>query len=462
MKTRLLIIIGIITIVSAGSFVILFQTQLTNSNETHLSSLLKGDSLCFDSFDEEPVEICYSLDELETYSCSISLLEYLAQYSNLLDADFTGLFYIEWPSLPNNISEKDYDACIEFLNSIRLPLKQENESLQVTDSLTIPNAERDAKLAAGYKLYPGVGWVHPDDQGSQKPIYGDNPNNPGELVLDIDAMIKEYNLDQEINAPVYPRFDNGITEIINPEFEHLEYRATSPVIDDTYLSKNVQQWKDAWEYELEVEYEKYGDDFYTELDRLLIKNEMQLQMDNMGIINANDDFEVYSGMMLSSLPPHIGFSAVIFATDENYYRLEGGTFANQVSYYRTTQLQFPDITEKLSMESILSKPQLITIIPEDGNKSRQEPSTLVVHIDNNVVEFFNNTPEVIRIQDSGSGRVGEENTLGWMGPIILPFQKTTVTFDKPGLIEWDARNAPNLEDLFWWSTHAGGEYSCAI
>ena len=204
MKTRLLVIIGIIVIVSSGSFVILFQTQLTNSDETHLSSLLNGDSLCFDSFDEEPAEICYSLDELETYSCSRPILEHLAQYSNLLDANAPELFYIEWPSLPNNISEKDYDVCIEFLNSVRLPLKQENESLHVTDSLTISNVERDAKLAAGYKLYPGVGWVHPDDLGIQKPIYIDNPNNPGELVLDLDAMIKAVESKQERTPPVEP------------------------------------------------------------------------------------------------------------------------------------------------------------------------------------------------------------------------------------------------------------------
>ena len=260
----------------------------------------------------------------------------------------------------------------------------------------------------------------------------------------------------EINVPVYPKFANGVTEIINPEFEHLKYRVTSPTIDDTYLSKNVQQWKDAWTHELEAEYEKYGDDFYTELGSLLIKNEMQYQIDNLGIVNANDDFEVYSGMALTSLPPHISFSAVIFATDENYYRLQGTTHANRVSYYSTTQLQFLDTTEKLSIESIISKPQLITIIPEDGNNARQEPYTLVVHVDKNTIEFFNNTPETIRIQDSGSGRVGEENTLDWMGPIILPYQKATMTFDKPGLIEWDARNAPNLEDPLWWSTHAGG------
>ena len=132
MKTRSLIIILSISTAIFAISIIMFgydqDFQLTNSDETHLSSLLNGDSLCFDSSDEEPVEICYSLDELETYRCSIPILEYLAQYSNWLDADFTGMFYIEWPSLPNNVSEKDYDACIEFLKSVRSPLKQENEN----------------------------------------------------------------------------------------------------------------------------------------------------------------------------------------------------------------------------------------------------------------------------------------------------------------------------------------------
>jgi hypothetical protein len=130
MKTRLLIIIGIIAAIAISIIMFGYDQyfQLTNSDETHLSSLLNGDSLCFDSSDEEPVEICYSLDELGTYRCSIPILEHLAQYSNWLDADFTGVFYIEWPSLPNNISEKDYDACIEFLKSVRSPLKQENEN----------------------------------------------------------------------------------------------------------------------------------------------------------------------------------------------------------------------------------------------------------------------------------------------------------------------------------------------
>ena len=61
---------------------------------------------------------------------------------------------------------------------------------KVTGSLAIPNTERDIKLAAGYKLYPGVGWVSPEDQFRQmEPIYRENPDT-GESVLDLDAMIE--------------------------------------------------------------------------------------------------------------------------------------------------------------------------------------------------------------------------------------------------------------------------------
>ena len=260
-------------------------------------------------------------------------------------------------------------------------------------------------------------------------------------------------IDSEI---IYPKFANGVTEIINPEHEPLRYKTTIPVIDDTYISKNVEQWNNSWENELDAQHAIYGDEFYTELGRLLMKNEMQYQMNTLGITNANDDFEVYSGMSRQSLPPHIGYSAVVYATDGNYYRLQGGTFSNQVSYYRTSQLQFPDPEEDLPLESLLSSPQLITIIPEKGHKARQEPSTLVIHVDNNKVEFFNNTPDIIRIQDKGSGVIGEEGTLGWVGPTVLPSQSAIMTFDKPGLIEWNARKAPTPEEPFWWSSHAGG------
>ncbi len=49
---------------------------------------------------------------------------------------------------------------------------------------------------------------------------------------------------QVINESLVLGFTDGVTEIINPEHEPLEYRITSQVINDTYLSKNVQQWQD--------------------------------------------------------------------------------------------------------------------------------------------------------------------------------------------------------------------------
>ena len=48
---------------------------------------------------------------------------------------------------------------------------------------------------------------------------------------------------------------------------------------------------------------------------------MTNHMKNLGIINANDDFKVQSGYILTSLPPHIGFSAVINATDGKSFML---------------------------------------------------------------------------------------------------------------------------------------------
>ena len=268
------------------------------------------------------------------------------------------------------------------------------------------------------------------------------------------------NLIEELFAkPPEPQpnaFENGVTEIINPEHESLRYTKTIQIIEDTYLSKNIQEWQGVSRNHMKSEHEKYGDEFYIELGKLLIKNEFQYQMNNLGIENKNDDFEVFNGMMLTSLPPHIQYTAVVLGTDDNYYRMEGTAYANQVSYYSTKQLQFPDVTVPVLMESITNENRLINILPESGNKARQEPSSLIIHADNDNVEFFNDTPQTIRIQDSGSGVIGEEHTLSSVGPKILPYQSAFMSFDEPGLIEWDARNEPSIEEPWWWSTHAGG------
>ena len=252
-------------------------------------------------------------------------------------------------------------------------------------------------------------------------------------------------------------FVGGITEIINEDHEPLKYAKTSPRITETFLGKNVGQWQEVSFDDLIAEHERYlNDEFFTELGRLLIKNEMANQMEKLGIINANDDFEVMDGMHRTSLPPHIGFSAVVNATDGHSYRLEGGTHANQVSYYRTTQLAFYDTAQKVPMESLVTKPQIITILPERGYDARAEPGIMIIHKNNSKVEFFNDSPNTVRIQDDGTGTVGEEHLLDWMGPTILPSQRIGMTFDKAGHYEWDGRKAPSLEHPTWWETHAGG------
>ena len=307
-----------------------------------------------------------------------------------------------------------------------------------------------------------------DDIGSGIHIYVYELNDSSEIwigyadeVLYVKHVDSKGNLIEELFArtsePQPNAFANGITEIINPEHESLKYTNTIQVIDDVYLSKNVEQWQDVSDYYMKSQHDKLGDDFYKELGKLLIKNEFQHQLNSLGIKNANQDFEISTGMMLLSLPPHIQYTAVVLGKDNNYYRLEGTAHANQVSFYSTKQLQLPDTDILPASESIVDENARITILPEDGNKAREDPSTLIIHTDHNdTVEFFNNTPQTIRIQDSGSGVIGEENTLSWMGPTILPYQSATMTFDEPGLVEWDARNFPTIEEPWWWSTHAGG------
>jgi hypothetical protein len=228
------------------------------------------------------------------------------------------------------------------------------------------------------------GWATCDDGISHGRGHPCGPRSSGIVDFDIESY-----------KPVYPKFD-GVTEIINPEHESLEYRASSPVIEDTYLSKNVQQWKDAWEFELQAEYEKYGDEFYTELGRLLMKNEMQHQMNNLGIVNSEKDFKVVSGMMLTSLPPHIGFSSIVHATDGHYYWLQGTTHANQVSYYKTTQLQYPDVIEVDLDKKTQDGIPKISILPKGNNDLKSTPSFTVLTQPGDV-EFYNETPGILTV-----------------------------------------------------------------
>ncbi|WP_182126455.1 hypothetical protein [Nitrosopumilus sp. b2] len=249
----------------------------------------------------------------------------------------------------------------------------------------------------------------------------------------------------------------GDTKFVNPNHDHRKYYKTTQVIDDTYLGKNVQQWQDAWDWELKSNYEIYKDEFYEELGKLLVKNEIIQVMNQVGIVNANDDITVHQGYSLLSLPPHVGFTSVINATDGNSYLVESSSHSNRVSFYAITQLTFFDTSKELSITDIIHHPQQIHIFPEDENKSKSIPPVLIIHVDDNMVHFVNNTPETIRIQESGTGEIPREHELAWIGSAIPPFENEQIIFDKPGIYEWDARIAPTFENPLWWDSHTSGD-----
>ncbi|MGI0028053.1 MAG: hypothetical protein ACREAD_09480, partial [Nitrosopumilaceae archaeon] len=117
--------------------------------------------------------------------------------------------------------------------------------------------------------------------------------------------------------------DNQISTSIN-------YTESKVTDDATYLSQTVDEWKSKTPEQLRAYYEKYKDAFYDQLGSFLIKDEMKKELAKQKIQNIHDDFKVFPGMSLDSLPPHISYDAVVNATNGNSYLLLGGVFANQI------------------------------------------------------------------------------------------------------------------------------------
>lgn len=226
------------------------------------------------------------------------------------------------------------------------------------------------------------------------------------------------------------------------------------------LSKTLDEWTQMPEEELWPYYEKYGDDFFTEIGKFLIKNEMKNELERKNIVNKYDDFTVFAGGMLTSLPPHIGYQAVVNATDGKSYLLGGSTYSNTITSIVSEELVFYNVLEELPIDSLFTQEPLVTILPEDGNKERSDPHDLVIYLEkNNSVTFYNSMSVPVRVQESGSGKVEDEDNLKWKTPIIGPNQTATVSFNATGHYEWDARFPPANILSDWWESHTGGDIS---
>ena len=232
---------------------------------------------------------------------------------------------------------------------------------------------------------------------------------------------------------------------------HFNYIDTKSIIQDTYLDKTISQWQNESFDSLMSYYDIHGDLFFEKLGALVIKNEMLNELNNQNIQVNNLDFKVYSGMVLTSLPPHVSFEAFVNGTDNNTYRLTGMTQLAKVNHpVHITKLQFFDTSIQLPLESILSKNNTKNIQAGNGNNARVFPHNFVTYGNQDiVVNFQNNNLVPIRIQGDGGWK--DPN---WYGPTILPLTTASMTFDKPGYYDWHARTLPLPGSIA--SDHMGG------
>ncbi len=244
-------------------------------------------------------------------------------------------------------------------------------------------------------------------------------------------------------------FSNGVTEIINPKHGQLKYYTTLQVIDDEYLGNTVEEWQHAERFELELQSETVPDHkFYENLGHLLIKNEMIYQMQMLGIENADDDFTVLPGYSLTSNPPHNGYSSIIHATDGHYYWLQGGTHANQVNYYKTTQLQYPDESKFPEIKSIPSalpdeRIPRISIMEVGGNDLKAEPYHIILSQPGSV-EFYNETPGTLTVYLNQEGV--EEFSFTTAQEISTRSDSGMVwSFDEPGVYSFHAKVPKDID-----------------
>ena len=59
------------------------------------------------------------IDKLVEFGCSELAIYHLMDVSRILDEDYDGLYIINWISLPDGLSQEDFDKCVQIAISIR-------------------------------------------------------------------------------------------------------------------------------------------------------------------------------------------------------------------------------------------------------------------------------------------------------------------------------------------------------
>ncbi|MCV0391988.1 MAG: hypothetical protein K5790_01700 [Nitrosopumilus sp.] len=136
---------------------------------------------------------------------------------------------------------------------LRIPFEKNTQHIEigginsVSDSLDISNEERNSMLALGYKLFPGVGWIHMSNHtGIQNPIYRNHPDT-GEQVLDIDSMIQVQGIFEKCDYA--QKLRSGEIPAQNPDGSYNAISAELRAYHNgtNYIDSNTCKWADSLE-----------------------------------------------------------------------------------------------------------------------------------------------------------------------------------------------------------------------
>ena len=235
---------------------------------------------------------------------------------------------------------------------------------------------------------------------------------------------------------------------------HVSY---SPIVDgnkSTILFKSLDYWKNMSQEELYKLDENYGEIFYKELGKMVLKDEIKNELKRQKIENTKDGFMLYvAGADESS---QVFYKSVINGTDGKSYMFDGGAYYNQIRGLSFEELVFyDDVYSELPLDSLFDD-QPIIIFPKEDNRYNSHNRITVNLEDNNDVIFYNGMLVPIKISVYSSEKSKDQPKPEWTNPILNPAQTMTFSLNGTGLYKWDVRLEPELSPNDWWPRYAGG------
>ncbi len=141
MKTRTLLIIGIIVIIAVS----ITSISLVYNQEIKLATgMMISDEKPEPTYIPDPIcivldkatgsigsavtmDACYPLSDFESLGCDRITLEHIYKYTNLLDEYFDGNYYGDAIGLPEGISKEEYEKCADAIYKKRKHISESRE-----------------------------------------------------------------------------------------------------------------------------------------------------------------------------------------------------------------------------------------------------------------------------------------------------------------------------------------------